>query len=36
LIIAAFQTFIFALMIRALGAMLPDPNRPHPNRDNAA
>ena len=27
LIIAAFQTFIFALMIRALGAMLPDPNR---------
>lgn len=27
LAIAAFQTFIFALMIRALGAMLPDPNR---------
>jgi glycosyltransferase involved in cell wall biosynthesis len=25
LIIAAFQTFIFALMIRALGAMLPEP-----------
>jgi glycosyltransferase involved in cell wall biosynthesis len=25
LIIAAFQTFIFALMIRALGAMLPNP-----------